>query len=55
MRVIDVPGAVIAPGLWDMHAHAAQIEWLPAYLAAGVTTFRDMGDLNPSPGPVSAP
>jgi imidazolonepropionase-like amidohydrolase len=43
MRVVDVRGAVVAPGLWDMHAHAAQIEWLPAYLAAGVTTIRDMG------------
>lgn len=42
-RTIDVRGASIAPGLWDMHAHAANIEWLPAYLAAGVTTFRDMG------------
>ena len=34
-------------GLWDMHAHAAQIEWLPAYLAAGVTTIRDMGGETP--------
>jgi imidazolonepropionase-like amidohydrolase len=46
-RVIDVRGAVIVPGLWDMHAHAAQIEWLPAYLAAGVTTIRDMGGETP--------
>jgi imidazolonepropionase-like amidohydrolase len=30
-----------------MHAHVAQIEWLPAYLAAGVTTFRDMGGEQP--------
>jgi imidazolonepropionase-like amidohydrolase len=43
LRTIDVTGATIAPGLWDMHAHAANIEWLPAYLAAGVTTYRDMG------------
>jgi imidazolonepropionase-like amidohydrolase len=47
MRVLDVPGATVAPGLWDMHAHAAQIEWLPAYLAAGVTTVRDMGGEQP--------
>jgi imidazolonepropionase-like amidohydrolase len=47
MRVLDVRGATIAPGLWDMHAHAAQIEWLPAYLAAGVTTVRDMGGEQP--------
>jgi imidazolonepropionase-like amidohydrolase len=47
LRILDVKGATIAPGLWDMHAHAAQIEWLPAYLAAGVTTFRDMGGEQP--------
>lgn len=43
VETIDVSGATIVPGLWDMHAHAAQIEWAPAYLAAGVTTVRDMG------------
>jgi imidazolonepropionase-like amidohydrolase len=43
VRVIDVTGTTIMPGLIDMHAHASQIEWAPAYLAAGVTTIRDMG------------
>jgi imidazolonepropionase-like amidohydrolase len=42
-RAIDARGATIVPGLWDLHAHASQIEWAPAYLAAGVTTIRDMG------------
>jgi imidazolonepropionase-like amidohydrolase len=46
-HVIDARGLTMAPGLWDMHAHAANIEWLPAYLAAGVTTFRDMGGEQP--------
>jgi imidazolonepropionase-like amidohydrolase len=47
VRVIDVRGKTILPGLWDMHAHASQIEWAPAYLGAGVTTVRDMGGETP--------
>jgi imidazolonepropionase-like amidohydrolase len=43
LSVVDAAGKTVVPGLWDMHAHAAQIEWAPAYLAAGVTTVRDMG------------
>jgi imidazolonepropionase-like amidohydrolase len=43
LRPIDVRGKTIVPGLWDMHAHASQIDWAPVYLAAGVTTIRDMG------------
>lgn len=42
-RVIDARGKTILPGLWDMHGHVSQIEWGPAYLAAGVTSVRDMG------------
>jgi imidazolonepropionase-like amidohydrolase len=41
---VDVTGKTIVPGLWDMHTHFTQIEWAPVYLAAGVTTVRDMGN-----------
>lgn len=40
---VDVKGRFIVPGLWDMHAHASQVDWAPVYLASGVTTIRDMG------------
>lgn len=40
---VDVRGKTIIPGLWDMHAHASQVDWAPVYLASGVTTIRDMG------------
>jgi hypothetical protein len=42
--VIDARGKYILPGLWDMHAHLFQMEFGPAYLAAGVTTVRDVGN-----------
>jgi imidazolonepropionase-like amidohydrolase len=42
-KVVDTRGKTILPGLWDMHGHLSQIEWGPAYLAAGVTSARDMG------------
>jgi imidazolonepropionase-like amidohydrolase len=41
---LDVAGKYIIPGLWDMHAHYEQVEWGPIYLAAGVTTVRDVGN-----------
>lgn len=44
MPVIDAKGKTILPGLWDMHAHYEQVEWGPIYLAAGVTTARDVGN-----------
>jgi imidazolonepropionase-like amidohydrolase len=40
---VEVRGQTVLPGLWDMHAHAGIAEWGPVYLAAGVTTVRDMG------------
>ena len=42
--VVDCAGSWILPGLWDMHAHFEQVEWGPIYLAAGVTTARDVGN-----------
>ena len=42
--VIDGHGSSLLPGLWEMHAHFAQVEYGPAYLAAGVTTARDCGE-----------
>lgn len=43
-QVIDVSGKTLIPGLWDMHAHSNQVQWAPAYLAGGITTFRDCGN-----------
>jgi imidazolonepropionase-like amidohydrolase len=43
VAAVDVAGKTIVPGLWDAHAHAAQVDWAPVYLASGVTTIRDMG------------
>lgn len=44
-EVISVAGKTVLPGLWDMHAHFEQAEWGPTYLAAGVTTVRDCGNV----------
>jgi hypothetical protein len=43
-RILDASGKFAIPGLWDMHAHYEQVEWGPIYLAAGVTTVRDVGN-----------
>ena len=43
-QIIDVTGKTLIPGLWDMHAHANQVQWAPTYLAGGVTTVRDLGN-----------
>lgn len=40
---VDVHGRFITAGLWDMHAHASQVDWALPYVAGGVTTIRDMG------------
>jgi hypothetical protein len=43
--IVDVSGKTIVPGLWDMHAHFQQVEHGAAYLASGVTTVRDLGNI----------
>jgi imidazolonepropionase-like amidohydrolase len=43
-NLFDARGKYVLPGLWDMHAHFEQVEWGPVYLAAGVTTVRDVGN-----------
>ena len=56
-EVVDVSGAYVIPGLWDMHVHFGGGEalidenkdLLPLYVAHGVTAVRDAaGDLSPS-------
>ncbi len=42
--ILDATGKFAIPGLWDMHAHYEQVEWGPIYLAAGVTSVRDVGN-----------
>jgi imidazolonepropionase-like amidohydrolase len=44
---IDTNGMSIIAGLWDMHAHVEQVEQGAVYLAAGVTSVRDMGNVMP--------
>ena len=43
-RTIDMSGKFLLPGLWDMHSHFYQAEFGPTYLAAGITTARDVGN-----------
>jgi imidazolonepropionase-like amidohydrolase len=43
-QILDAAGKFAIPGLWDMHAHYEQVEWGPIYLAAGVTSVRDVGN-----------
>lgn len=43
-KIVDVTGKFLLPGLWDMHAHLYQPEFGPTYLAAGITTARDVGN-----------
>ncbi len=44
VRVVDLRGKYVLPGLWDMHTHTADFEQLllPLYIANGVTSVREM-------------
>ena len=44
-RVIEGAGRFVIPGMWDMHVHLSNTKAsaLPALLAHGVTSVRDMG------------
>jgi Amidohydrolase family len=42
-HVVDARGKFVIPGLWDMHVHVFQSEYLPLFLVNGVTGIRHMG------------
>jgi imidazolonepropionase-like amidohydrolase len=44
-RVIDATGKFLIPGLWDMHVHWYQSEYLPLFTINGVTGIRVMWGL----------
>ncbi len=41
-QVIDAAGKFLIPGLWDMHDHPPDAEYLPIFIANGVTGIRVM-------------
>ena len=41
-QVIDASGKFLIPGLWDMHTHWGETDYLPLFLANGVTGLRIM-------------
>ncbi len=43
LRRVDLPGCTVVPGLMDAHAHYSA-PMGPAFLAAGITTIRDVGN-----------
>lgn len=44
-QVVDAAGKFLIPGLWDMHTHWKLKDYLPLYIANGVTGVRFMGAL----------
>jgi hypothetical protein len=44
-QVVEAAGKFLIPGLWDMHTHIAGQDFLPLFIANGVTGVRDMGSV----------
>jgi len=42
VQIVDGSGKYLIPGLWDMHVHWYDKEYLPLFIANGVTGFRQM-------------
>lgn len=42
-RIVPGKGKFLIPGLWDMHVHLFYKQYLPLFLAYGVTGVQDMG------------
>lgn len=44
IRVVDLRGKYVLPGLWEMHAHTIGLERIlaPSFIVNGVTTVREM-------------
>lgn len=45
-QIIRAAGRFLLPGLWDMHVHVPSEEFLPLFIANGVTAVRDMSDVD---------
>jgi imidazolonepropionase-like amidohydrolase len=41
-QIVDATGKFLIPGLWDMHVHWGDTDYLPLFLANGVTGIRIM-------------
>jgi len=45
VRVVDGTDKFLMPGLWDMHVHWSDSEYLPLFIANGVTGIRQMSGM----------
>jgi imidazolonepropionase-like amidohydrolase len=47
-RIVEANGKYLIPGLWDMHVHIAGADYMPLFLANGVTGVRDLHAFYPA-------